>query len=432
METKLERIADKSRNEKRPIFTSLYHLINEELLKKCHKELDGNKAEGIDNVSKKEYAEDLDENIKDLVIRLKNKAYKPAPALRVYIPKDNGKMRPLGISIYEDKIVQLALKKILEAIYEPKFQDNMYGFRANNSCHKAIKYVHKSISTTRINYIVDADIKGFFDHIDHEWMIKFIEYNIKDPNIIGLIKKYLKAGIMDKGKYVATEEGSAQGNIISPVLANIYMHFALVLWYKEVIEKRAEGENFLVVYADDFIAGFQYQREAQAYYEALKKRMSKFGLELESSKSKIIKFGKFAEQNRKALGQGKPETFDFLGFTFYCSRTRQGKPCIKVKTSKKKFKQKAKAMKVWLYENRDTKVSELMGKLRIKLLGHYRYYGISHNSTMIGTFRHRTIEYLFKVLNRRSNRKSYSWEGFNEMLKYYKLPYPKIYFSLFD
>ena len=432
METKLERIADKSRNEKRPIFTSLYHLINEELLKKCHRELDGNKAEGIDNVSKKEYAEDLDENIKDLVIRLKNKAYKPAPALRVYIPKDNGKMRPLGISIYEDKIVQLALKKILEAIYEPKFQDNMYGFRANNSCHKAIKYVHKSISTTRINYIVDADIKGFFDHIDHEWMIKFIEYNIKDPNIIGLIKKYLKAGIMDKGKYVATEEGSAQGNIISPVLANIYMHFVLVLWYKEVIEKRAEGENFLVVYADDFIAGFQYQREAQAYYEALKKRMSKFGLELESSKSKIIKFGKFAEQNRKALGQGKPETFDFLGFTFYCSRTRQGKPCIKVKTSKKKFKQKAKAMKVWLYENRDTKVSELMGKLRIKLLGHYRYYGISHNSTMIGTFRHRTIEYLFKVLNRRSNRMSYSWEGFNEMLKYYKLPYPKIYFSLFD
>ena len=432
METKLERIADKSRNEKRPIFTSLYHLINEELLKQCHKELDGNKAEGIDKVNKKEYAENLDENIKELVIRLKNKAYKPAPALRVYIPKDNGKMRPLGISIYEDKIVQLALKKTLEAIYEPKFQENMYGFRANSSCHKAIKYVHKNISNTRINYIVDADIKGFFDHIDHDWMIKFMEYNIKDPNIIGLIKKYLKAGIMDKGQYVATEEGSAQGNIISPVLANIYMHFVLVLWYKEIIEKRAEGNTFLVVYADDFIAGFQYQREAEAYYEALKERMGKFGLELESSKSKIIKFGKYAEQRRKQLGEGKPETFDFLGFTFYCSKTRQGKPCIKVKTSKKKFKQKVKAMKVWLYENRDIKVRELMEKLRIKLLGHYRYYGISHNSTMIGTFRHRTIEYLFKVLNRRSNRKSYNWAGFNEMLKYYRLPYPKIYFNLFD
>ena len=324
METKLERIADKSRNEKRPIFTSLYHLINEELLKQCHKKLDGSKAEGIDNVNKKEYAEKLEENIKDLVIRLKNKSYKPAPALRVYIPKDNGKMRPLGISIYEDKIVQLALKKILEAIYEPKFQDNMYGFRANNSCHKAIKFVHKSISNRKINYIVDADIKGFFDHINHDWMIKFIEYNIKDPNIIVLIKKYLKAGIMDKGKYVATEEGSAQGNIISPVLANIYMHFVLVLWYKEIIEKRAEGDNFLVVYADDFIAGFQYKREAEAYYEALKKRMSKFGLELEESKSRLLEFGRYAEQNRKLRGDGKPETFDFLGFTFYCSRTRKG------------------------------------------------------------------------------------------------------------
>ena len=432
METKLERKADKSRNEQQPIFTSLYHLINEELLKQCHKELDGNKAVGIDNVSKKEYAENLDENIKDLVIRLKNKAYKPLPALRVYIPKDNGKMRPLGISIYEDKIVQMALKKILEAIYEPKFLDNMYGFRPNRSCHKAIKYVHKSISNKRINYIVDADIKGFFDHIDHNWMIKFLEYNIKDPNIIGLVKKYLKAGIMDKGQYVSTEEGSAQGNIISPVLANIYMHFVLVLWYKEIIEKRAEGENFLVVYADDFIAGFQYQREAEAYYEALKKRMSKFGLELESSKSKIIKFGKFAEQNRKALGQGKPETFDFLGLTFYCSRTRKGYPCIKVKTSKKKFKQKVKAMKVWLYENRDIKVKDLMDKLNIKLIGHYRYYGISHNGRMLANFRQRTIEYLFKVLNRRSNRRSYNWEGFTEMLRYYKLPYPKIYVSLFD
>ena len=210
------------------------------------------------------------------------------------------------------------------------------------------------------------------------------------------------------------------------------MHFVLVLWYKEIIEKRAEGENFLVVYADDFIAGFQYQREAQAYYEALKKRMSKFGLELESSKSKIIKFGRYAEQNRKALGQVKPETFDFLGLTFYCSKTRQGKPCIKVKTSKKKFRQKVKAMKVWLYENRDIRVKDLMDKLSIKLVGHYRYYGISHNGKMLANFRQRTIEYLFKVLNRRSNRRSYNWGGFTEMLRYYKLPYPKIYVSLFD
>lgn len=432
METKLERIADKSKNEQRPIFTSLYHLINEELLKQCHKELDGSKAVGIDNVSKKEYAENLDVNIKELVVRLKNKAYKPMPALRVYIPKDNGKMRPLGISIYEDKIVQLALKKILEAIYEPKFKENMYGFRVNRGCHQAIKYTHHKIMEDRINYIVDADIKGFFDHIDHKWMIKFLEYNIKDPNIIGLIKKYLKAGIMDKGSYVATEEGSAQGNIISPVLANIYMHFVLVLWYKEIVEKRAKGDTFLVVYADDFLAGFQYKNEAEAYYKALKERMSKFGLELESSKSRLLEFGRYAEKNRKARGEGKPETFDFLGFTFYCSKSRKGNFSVKVKTSKKKFRQKVKAMKVWLYQNRDMKVTNLMAKLSIKLVGHYRYYGISHNGIMISCFRQRTIDYLYKILNRRSHKKSYTVEGFKEMLKMYKLPYPKIYTTLFD
>ena len=372
METKLARIADKSRNEKRPIFTSLYHLINEELLKVCHRELDGSKAVGIDKMSKKEYAENLDNNIKELVARLKNKAYKPAPALRVYIPKGNGKMRPLGISIYEDKIVQLALKKILEAIYESKFLDNMYGFRPNRSCHNAIKYVHQRITRGKISYIVDADIKGFFDHINHDWMIKFLEYNIQDPNIIGLIKKYLKAGIMDKGTYMTTEEGSAQGNIISPVLANIYMHYVLGLWYKEIVQKRAEGDTFLVVYADDFIAGFQYKSEAEKYYKALKNRMSKFGLELESSKSRLLEFGRFAEHNRKARGEGKPETFDFLGFTFYCSKNRNGKFSVKAKTSKKKFKQKLRNMKEWLYENRDVRVKDLMKKLNIKLEGHYQ------------------------------------------------------------
>lgn len=229
-------------------------------------------------------------------------------------------------------------------------------------------------------------------------MIKFLEYNIKDPNIIGLIKKYLKAGIMDKGKYVATEEGSAQGNIISPVLANIYMHFVLVLWYKEIVQKRAKGDTFLVVYADDFITGFQYKYEAEAYYEALKNRMSKFGLELEESKSRLLEFGRYAEGNRKARGERKPETFDFLGFTFYCSKSR----------------------------------SDLMEQVKIKLIGHYRYYGISHNGRMISCFRQRTIDFLYKILNRRSHKKSYTVEGFKEMLKVYKLPYPKIYISLFD
>ena len=237
---------------------------------------------------------------------------------------------------------------------------------------------------------------------------------------------------MDKGTYMMTEEGSAQGNIISPVLANIYMHYVLGLWYKEIVQKRAEGDTFLVVYADDFIAGFQYKSEAEEYYKALKNRMSKFGLELESSKSRLLEFGRFAEHNRKARGEGKPETFDFLGFTFYCSKNRNGKFSVKAKTSKKKFKQKLRNMKEWLYENRDVRVKDLMKKLNIKLEGHYRYYGISNNGKMLCNFRQRTIEILFKVLNRRSNRRSYNWEGFTEMIRYYKIPYPKIYVSLFD
>ena len=342
METKLVKIAEISATTKHPIFTSVYHLINEDMLKQCHKELDGSKAVGIDKVTKDEYGKNLDRNIKDLVQRLKNKSFKPLPSLRVYIPKANGKKRPLGIASYEDKIVQMAVKKILGAIYEPRFLNCMYGFRPNRGCHEAIKEVYQRISYGKISYIVDADIKGFFDHIDHEWMMKFLEWNIQDKNLLWLIRKYLKAGIMEQGKFEPTEEGSAQGSVMSPMLANIYMHHVLTLWFKLVVKKEMQGECFLVNFADDFVAGFQYKSEAERYYKELKERMEKFGLELESSKSRLIEFGRFAEQNRRARGEHKPETFDFLGFTFYCSKNRKGGFVPKVQTSRKKFEQKLK------------------------------------------------------------------------------------------
>ena len=325
METKLERIASKSANTKRPEFTSLYHLINKEMLLQCHKELDGNKAVGIDELTKQEYSENLESNIENLVERLKRKAYKPQPSLRVYIPKSNGKMRPLGIACYEDKIVQLALKKILEAIYEPKFLNCMYGFRPNRGCHTAVKELYERLNAGKITRVVDADIKGFFDHMKHEWILKFLNYYIKDKNILWLVKKFLKAGIIDNGQLVKSDEGTAQGNIISPVLANVYMHNALTLWFQYIIARECQGECFLVVYADDFIAGFQYPWEAEMFYERLKSRIAKFGLELEESKSRIVESGRYLANAKAKRGEStRLGSFDFLGFTFYCGRTTTG------------------------------------------------------------------------------------------------------------
>ena len=431
MGTKLERIAEISATTPKPEFTSLYHLINAEMLLQCHKELDGNKAMGVDKVSKAEYAEHLEENITNLVERLKKKAYKPLPSLRVYIPKGNGKMRPLGIASYEDKIVQLAVKKILEAIYEPRFLNCMYGFRRNRGCHDAVKKVHYRIQNGWINYVVDADIKGFFDHMSHEWTLKFVEYYIKDPNILCLVKKYLKAGVLEDGKYQTNEVGSAQGNIISPILANIYMHHVLVLWYQAYYKKRGEGESFLVVYADDYLAGFEHKREAERYYKEMQERLSKYGLEIETSKSRLLEFGRYAKERRKRRGVGKPETFDFLGFTFYCGENQAGKFCVKPKTEGKRLNTKLKEMKQWLKYNRTTPLKVLMPLLNRKLIGHYRYYGLTYNIQSLVKFHYYTMRLLFRWMNRRSQKKSYNWEGFKQMLEYYPLVYPKRYFNLY-
>ena len=432
METKLERIADKSLHEVRPRFTSLYHLLNEELLTQCHKELESKKAVGIDGVTKEEYSQNLKENIRNLVERLKNKTYKPEPSMRVYIPKGNGKMRPLGITAYEDKIVQLGLKKILEAVYEPKFQENMYGFRPDKSCHKAVKAMIGDITRKKINYIVDADIKGFFDHMKHEWILKFVGYYIEDPNIMRLIEKYLKAGVMEAGEYHTTEEGSSQGNIISPLLANIYMHHVLILWFRETYTKRGSGDSFLVNYADDYIAGFEKKWEAEKYYREMQERLWKYGLEIERSKSRLIEFGRYAKERRKRKGKGKPETFDFLGYTFYCGESRKGKFVVKAKTSGKKFRMKLKELKKWLRGRLTKPVKETMETLNRKLTGHYRYYGVTYNIPMLIKYHYYAVKLLYRMMNRRSQKRSYNWEGFREMLKYYPLAYPKRYVNLYE
>lgn len=430
METKLERISQLSKENPEMVFTSIGHLIDKELLKDCHKKMDGKKAVGIDGITKEDYGEKLDENLDILVSKLKRHAYKPQPARKVEIPKDNGKTRPLSIYCFEDKLVQEALRRILEAVFEPHFYDEMMGFRPNRSCHGAIKKLNVMIEKGYTSFIVDADIKSFFNHLDHEWILKFIGSRIKDPNIIRLTKRMLKAGIMEDYVFTATEEGSGQGSVCSPVIANIYMHYVLVWWYKEVLARYMRGYSGLVVYADDFVACFQYKSDAALFYEQLRKRMRHFGLELQEDKSRLIEFGRFAKENAARKGK-KAETFDFLGFTHYCAINRYGKFRVKRKTSRKKFRKKCKEIHAYIKENRHIPIPMLVKKLNQILVGYYHYYGITDNGKGICRFYFNTGKALYYWLNRRSNKRSYTWEGFNEMMKLHPLAVPKIYVNIY-
>ena len=434
METKLARISQKSRENPTMIFTSIGHLINKEMLRSCHEAMDGTKAKGSDGVSKADYEEHLDDNLDSLVDRLKRKAYHPQPARRVEIPKDNGKTRPLSIYCYEDKLVQEALKRILEAVFEPMFYDEMMGFRPNRNCHMALRKLNQMLEREYTNYVLDADIKGFFDHLDHEWIIKFVESRIKDPNIIRLIRVMLKAGIMKDYVFEETEEGSGQGSVCSPIIANLYMHYVLIWWFKEKIQPRARGFCGLVVYADDFVVCFQYKDEAEAFYKLLGDRMERFGLTLEKEKSRLIEFGRFAESNRNRRGEGKPETFTFLGFTHYCSQGRNGKFRVKRKTSKKKFNKKIKEMNKELWDRIvvcGLQAPDVIKWLNQVLVGYFHYYGITDNIGMLHVFKFRIQQILYKCLNRRSQRRSYTWAQFNELLRDFPLVKERVYVSIY-
>ena len=432
MGTKLDRIEEMSANDPKMVFTSLYHLINEELLRQCHKEMDGDKATGVDNVTKAEYEANLDENLKDLVGRLKRKSYKPQPSLRVYIPKANGKLRPLGMAAYEDKLVQSALSKILMAVYEPKFSNSMYGFRPNRGQHDALKEVARLIEKNKTGYVIDADIKGYFNNLEHDKIIDMISFRLADPNILWLINKMLKAGVVEDGKWQPTGKGTEQGNLASPVIANIYMHYTLALWFELRFKKTCRGESGLVIFADDFIATFQYKEDAKRFMEAITNRFAIVGLELEPEKTRLVEFGRFAEENRKKRGEGKPETFDFLGFTHYCSKSKKGWFRVKRKTARKKYRTKLTEMNQWLKQNRHLRLKELTDELNLKLRGHYQYYGVTDNSVCIGNYRYETKRMLFKWLNRRSQRPSYTWDGFNEIMKIFPLEQPRIYCNIYS
>jgi group II intron reverse transcriptase/maturase len=403
---------------------NLMHYVNKETLYNQHKLQMKKKAVGIDGINKTEYEKDLNENIESLLSRMKSFSYRPLPVRRTYIPKaGSGKLRPLGIPAYEDRLVQGVMADILTTIYEPKFKDFSYGFRPNRSCHDAIKELDKIIMAKKTNFIVDADIKSFFDNVDHEWLIKFLEHDIEDKKFIRYIRRILKSGIIEEGKYLDSDKGTPQGGQSSAILANIYLHYVLDLWFEKEITNKFNGEAFMVRYVDDFVCCFKYESEAKKFYKLLQERMEKFGLKLAEDKSKIICFGRYARE------YGSNDSFDFLGFTYINGTSKNGKYIIIHQTSRKKMSVKMAAAKEWLRENMHMNTRELMKKLNTKLIGHYRYYGVTGNSCKINAFSYYVIKEVFKTLNRRSQRKM-TWEKFKRFLIYNPIAKPKIYVSL--
>ena len=433
METKLLRIAELAKSDPKMKFTSLAHLLNVQSLIQCHHELPNNKATGVNGTTKEQYAESLEENIMDLTNRLKSKSYRPVPVRRMYIPKLNSnKKRPLGIPEHEDKIVQKGIAKVLNAIYENDFLDCSFGFRPNRNCHDALKILNFYVEKRLVSYVVDVDIKGFFDNVDHKWMMEFLKHRITDPNLLRIISRFLKGGYMEEGRRYKTDKGTPQGGVISPILANVYLHYVLDLWFEKVVRKQCEGQAYMVRYADDFVCCFQHKREAIQFYESLKLRLKKFNLEIAEDKTKVIPFGRFAENNAKRTGNGKPATFDFLGFTHYCGKSKQGKFRVKRKSSRKKVQGKLKESKEWLKSNRNKNIHLIMERFRRSLVGYYNYYCITDNSQTVNDFKEKIEILLFKWLNRRSQRKSFTWDKFRLFLQMFPLPKPRIRVNIYE
>lgn len=434
-ETKLTMIAKKAREDTELKFISLIHHINEQHLLSCFKDLKQGKSPGIDQRTKESYTDkEIKETLAQTVADMKANTYRPQPVKRVYIQKENNKQRPLGLPTVIDKTVQLAAKHILEAIYEPNFLTCSYGYRPQRDAHQALKAVNHMIMQKKINWIIDADIKSFFDNIDHYRMMECLSQRIKDPRFKSLIWKFLKSGIFQEGTYQPTERGTPQGGIISPVLANIYLHYVLDLWCEVEAKKEIKGDIQLIRYADDFIIGLQYKDQAEKLLNLLKQRLSKFSLTLAEDKTKIIEFGRFAKENHKKRNQGKPKTFDFLGFTYYCTTTKDGRFKLGTKTSSKRIKRSITALNSWLKCVRNkAKQKDIWVGLKAKLQGHYNYYGISGNFDSIQHFYYKARLSVFKWLNRRSQKKTFSsWPDFDKYICKYPLPKPKLTFQIYN
>lgn len=421
----LDRIRQAARRDKQQQFTALWHHVyNVDRLEKAYKGLNRKAAAGVDRVMWQEYGENLEADLEDLSGRLKRGAYQARPVRRTYISKSDGRQRPLGVTALEDKIVQSATTEVLNAVYEQDFLGFSYGFRPGRSQHNALDAITVGIKKRKVNWVLDADIRGFFDAINHEWLIRFLEHRIGDQRVIRHVKKWLKAGVLEDGKVTWQEDGTPQGGVISPLLANIYLHHVFDLWI-QAWRERAQGDVIVVRYADDFVVGFQHRHEAERFVEELRERLAKFGLELHPDKTRLIEFGRFAASNRQQRGEGKPDTFDFLGFTHACGKTWQGYFQVVRLTMKKKIRAKLKALKAELRRRMHLSIPEIGKWLATVVRGYCQYHAVPGNSRAIWSFRYQVGQLWFRALKRRSQRSRLDWERMTRLIDKW-LPRPRI------
>jgi len=406
-----------ARKDKRARFTALLHHVTVNLLRDSYYALKRDAAPGIDGTTWREYETGLDEKLADLHGRIHQGTYRAQPSKRAYIPKADGRQRPLGIAALEDKIVQQAVVTVLNQIYEEDFLGFSYGFRPGRSQHDALDALWVGIMRKKVNWILDADIRGFFDNLSHEWLVKFVEHRIADQRILRLVQKWLRAGVSEEGKWSKTEVGTPQGAVASPLLANVYLHYAFDLWVQQWRRRHASGDVIVVRYADDIVMGFETRDEAERFLQGWKDRLQKFGLELHPDKTRLIEFGRHAADNRRKAGEGKPETFDFLGFTHICGQTRKtGRFIVKRKTIRKRLSTKLRELKGELRRRWHQPVAEVGRWLKSVVQGYFNYHAVPGNLDSLKAFRHQVIWRWYRALRRRSQRSRMTWARFRPLL----------------
>ncbi len=427
LQNALDRIRQAARLDKELRFTSLWHHVYDvDRLRGAYNGLKHRAAPGVDGQTWEVYGKRLEDNLQDLSARLRRGAYRAKPVKRIFIPKADGRERPIGIPALEDKIVQRATVEVLGAIYETDFKGFSYGFRPGRGCHDALDALTVGIERRKVSWVLDADVRGFFDAIDHEWLERFVEHRIGDPRVVRHIKKWLRAGVLEDGVWRQTETGTPQGGSVSPLLANVYLHYVFDLWIDHWRNQPGRGDVIVVRYADDFVIGFQYEWAARQCLAEMRERFGKFHLELHPDKTRLIEFGRFSATNRKRRGAGKPETFDFLGFTHICGKTRKsGRFVVWRHTMRKRLRAKVREIKEGLQRRRHWPIPEVGRWLRAVLQGHYRYFGVPHNYRRLGSFRYQVQRAWLRALRRRSQKDRTSWERLACLAKRW-LPVPRI------